>query len=385
MLLNSLTFAGQTNSSKNNGVNIAKDKKLVKEYKALEKDKKVTTNVNNSSENNISNNEKSNIQKLKSSANKGTNENQADAKKTNTIELIAIKPENNDKPKNSGIPDFVFDLEAEKETTSKGSIDAAIEKTQNLIGKYKSNHSTEKNEIITVYNYISNGAIGFSLANFDDSKIKILIGKDSKYYVYNIIPNGKVDFFPLQQGSGNYEISILESKNGKGYKYVEQNSAYAYIEDENNVFLNPIQYNNWTDNEKFTNLIDEITIEAKTDNDILHSIHSYITENVNYDYKKSELVNADYLPNIDLLHTTQEGICYDYSAMVSAALRYKGIPTKVIKGYTTFLDEYHSWNEVLIDNEWITIDTTLDAYYNNFNIPYSIIKNSESYIDQRSY
>ena len=42
-------------------------------------------------------------------------------------------------------------------------------------------------------------------------------------------------------------------------------------------------------------------------------------------------------------------------------LRSQGIPTKLVKGYSDNVDGYHAWNEVYINEEWITIDTTLDA------------------------
>ena len=384
LCLNSFSYANEKDTLKNNKLDGFKETKITEEEKEIKKQKTivekenlVTTKVKNS-KSSISSDE----EKIKDSIEASdANIDVIAVKKSKDSEII--KEEKEVKVKEQGIPDFVFEIDNKNKTTSEKAIH--IKETQSSIGKYNTKHSNEKNEVVIIDDFKSKGSVGFSLSNFDDSKIKILINKDNKYSIYNIIPNGIANFFPLQDGSGEYNISILESKGGKGYKYIEQSTVLTEIESQNNVFLNPMQYNNWLENDKFTKLIDEITLQAETDSEILQSIYNYMIENFNYDYEKANLVDTNYLPNIDLLLTTSKGICYDYSAILSAALRYKGVPAKLIKGNTTFLEEYHSWNEVLINDEWVTIDTTIDTYYNEYNFIYSMEKNSENYIVENVY
>ncbi|MNY81920.1 Transglutaminase-like superfamily protein [compost metagenome] len=41
--------------------------------------------------------------------------------------------------------------------------------------------------------------------------------------------------------------------------------------------------------------------------------------------------------------------------------RSVGIPTKLVMGTSEYVTAYHAWNEVYVNEEWITIDTTIDA------------------------
>jgi transglutaminase/protease-like cytokinesis protein 3 len=66
-------------------------------------------------------------------------------------------------------------------------------------------------------------------------------------------------------------------------------------------------------------------------------------------------------------------------------LRSEGIHTKLLKGYKSDMKEYHAWNEVLIDGNWVTIDTTYDAALNNLKNKPSMYKNSNEYTKQREY
>lgn len=82
---------------------------------------------------------------------------------------------------------------------------------------------------------------------------------------------------------------------------------------------------------------------------------------ISYDSKKINTIDDSYVPELDKILATKQGICYDYSSLFAGILRSQGIPTKLVKGYKSDLGTYHAWNEVLIDGEWKVIDTTYDA------------------------
>ena len=42
-------------------------------------------------------------------------------------------------------------------------------------------------------------------------------------------------------------------------------------------------------------------------------------------------------------------------------LRSLNIPTKLVTGFSDNIKGYHAWNEVLINDNWIIIDTTYDS------------------------
>ena len=251
---------------------------------------------------------------------------------------------------------------------------------QTIIGIYETEHSLKQNNYKIIEDFTSVGSIGFSFANFNNAKIKVIVQKDLKSYIYEVPADGSSQFFPLQFGSGIYQITILENSNNAGFKYLEKNILIsATIEKENDVFLNPMQYNNWAQNQEFINLIDEITIGMETEEEILGSIYNYVLDNFKYDYTLAENPPRNYVPDISLLINEKKGICYDYSAIFSAALRYKGIPTKLSKGFSTELSTYHAWNEVFINNKWVLIDTTVDAYYKSKDVPFTMAKEESVY------
>ncbi|UUZ86988.1 transglutaminase-like domain-containing protein [Paenibacillus sp. P26] len=61
---------------------------------------------------------------------------------------------------------------------------------------------------------------------------------------------------------------------------------------------------------------------------------------------------------------TNQGICYDASALFAAMLRSSGVPVKLVQGYAPGIRQYHAWNEVYLEGKgWITMDVTTDAQY----------------------
>ena len=52
--------------------------------------------------------------------------------------------------------------------------------------------------------------------------------------------------------------------------------------------------------------------------------------------------------------------------MVALMLRSQGIPTKIVDGYQEFIGA-HSWNEVLINGQWVHIDATNGHLYGMVN------------------
>lgn len=82
---------------------------------------------------------------------------------------------------------------------------------------------------------------------------------------------------------------------------------------------------------------------------------------------------------------SKSGICYDYASLFAGILRSQGIPAKLVKGYKSDLKEYHAWNEVLIDNKWIVIDTTYDAALKDSKTKVSMIKEKSEYKNLKVY
>jgi transglutaminase/protease-like cytokinesis protein 3 len=57
----------------------------------------------------------------------------------------------------------------------------------------------------------------------------------------------------------------------------------------------------------------------------------------------------------------------------------------LVKGYSTHVDGYHAWNEILINGEWVVVDTTVDAAYNKANMKFNFSKTKSDYTKVYEY
>ena len=56
------------------------------------------------------------------------------------------------------------------------------------------------------------------------------------------------------------------------------------------------------------------------------------------------------------------GVCQDYSHIMLAILRSRGVPCRYVVGYTVGEGESHAWAEVLCDGVWYGMDPTGDSF-----------------------
>lgn len=234
----------------------------------------------------------------------------------------------------------------------------------------------------------------YTISSLEDSLVKvegihgnktmrIMVEKDSDKYYYSM--QKTTEIIPLQLGKGTYTIKILENTSGNKYKVVQKQEIKLTKNDLDKIYLASIQPIYWEDKEKVINLSQELTKNKKTDKEKIEAVYKYIVKNIKYDYNKIKELPNDYVPEIDEILADKSGICYDYAALFAGMLRSQGIPTKLVKGYKNDLKEYHAWNQVLLDGNWVTIDTTYDAALKNGNIKISMIKDSAEYNKIREY
>lgn len=81
-----------------------------------------------------------------------------------------------------------------------------------------------------------------------------------------------------------------------------------------------------------------------------------------------------YVPGTTDIHTTAEqalirgqGVCQDYAHIMTAVLRYMGIPARYVTGLMIGEGSSHAWTEVYTDGGWYGLDPTnclhVDDYY----------------------
>lgn len=206
---------------------------------------------------------------------------------------------------------------------------------------------------------LNKGVIG--VQHQSSNKLKVMIEAQGKRYTYDLNSEGKEEFFPLQLGNASYTVTLLENTTGNKYKVLNKDTVSLALQNSNIVFLNSTQNVNWDTGMTAIKKAKELTSKAKTDEEKVTAIYQYITKNVQYDYNLANNVQAGYIPTIDKVYSSQKGICFDYSALFASMLRSVGVPTKLVMGNSTYVNVYHAWNEVYLNNKWVVVDTTVDA------------------------
>ena len=231
---------------------------------------------------------------------------------------------------------------------------------------------------------LTSGIIGVSYNQQTELKLKVKIVKvDTQEKRYYDLEPGRMERFPLPLGDGAYQISVLKQYDASSYIRTASKDVTLELSDERNLYLASIQNIEWNQEMASIQLAQTLTAEATTDREKLQIIYGYITKNFSYDYDKAANMKSWYRTDVDLTLADKKGVCYDYSALMAAMLRSVGVPTKLVKGYTTRMAGYHAWNQVYLEGSgWVNVDSTVDAFYKAHNMSYQMIKAQNEYVMQ---
>lgn len=221
-------------------------------------------------------------------------------------------------------------------------------------------------------NNVANGIVTVNLTDFEGKIIKAQVEKGSEKYLYTLVKS--LVNLPLQMGTGEYKVTVLENVGGDKYMPLATQNINANKINEKEMYKASIPMIEYSVSITAIPGFKEITSKKTTDSDKLDALYNEIVNNYSYDFDKANSVKSDYVPIIDNIYAAKKGICYDYAAILGGALRSQGIPTRLVMGYVPEITSYHAWNEVYINNEWIAVDATYDAQVVKAGISYSMKK-----------
>ncbi|MFC1837074.1 transglutaminase-like domain-containing protein [Thermodesulfobacteriota bacterium] len=112
-----------------------------------------------------------------------------------------------------------------------------------------------------------------------------------------------------------------------------------------------------TKNKVITKLARAETGDAANDLDRVRILSNWVYENLE---KRPMLGIPDALTTLN----TRMGDCNEHAALFAALARNAGIPTRIAAGVTFHEGAfyYHAWNEVCLDNNWYSLDTTKNQF-----------------------
>ena len=219
----------------------------------------------------------------------------------------------------------------------------------------------------------SNASDGYVMVKFQegtDKELRTLIdAPNGVRYTYTLKP-GDYAVYPLTEGDGEYVIGVYEQTEGIKYKIVVSTLAEVSIEDPLMPFLTPSQYVKYDENSAVVAKAAELTADSRGLLDMISAVYNYVVSNFTFDDALAETVQSGYLPDVDAVLDSKKGICFDYSAVMAAMLRSRGVPTKLVVGFNE--GDYHAWlnvhspetgwiNMVVFfdGREWMLMDPTL--------------------------
>ncbi|WP_458462515.1 transglutaminase-like domain-containing protein [Paenibacillus sp.] len=212
-----------------------------------------------------------------------------------------------------------------------------------------------------------------------DVKTKLMIAKGQEKYTYVLSPDKQQEVFPLQMGNGDYMVTMLEQVSGTKYKIVQEKAVALQLKNGSKVFLNSVQNIDWSELDKAAQLAKKLTRSAQSNEEKVQAVYEYIVGTIRYDKALASSELTDYLPDINRTMAGKKGMCYDYASLFASMLRSIDIPTKLVMGNSEYVDVYHAWNEVYLNGQWVTVDTTVDASWKSNGAKFKMIKDASRY------
>lgn len=208
------------------------------------------------------------------------------------------------------------------------------------------------------------GILSVSISTENTSRMKVKVTKGNETLYYDVDSDYQVNI-PLQMGDGSYTVKVFCHMEGNDYQAVFSEDFAFMAGNPNDVFLASSDIVNFSESKIIFSLTDQVVDGATEEMEIVARITRFVIEEFEYDAQKAAKLTTDYIPNIDSVLNDKSGICYDFAAVTASMLREAGIPAKLVMGYRSDSDLYHAWNEVLVNGEWMVVDTTWDNVMNN--------------------
>lgn len=188
-----------------------------------------------------------------------------------------------------------------------------------------------------------------------EKQLKFQVECGEMKYNYTVPGDDTAVFLPINMGSGDYRLRLMENVSGNKYSCIWMEQTHVELQDEFSPFLVPSQLVPYGEDSQCVELARSLASDCGKDSDVVAAIYGYLVEHITYDHAKAASVQPGYLPDPDETLATGTGICFDYASLAAAMMRSLGIPCKLIMGYVDG-SMYHAWNcFYLQDQGWVTV------------------------------
>lgn len=214
---------------------------------------------------------------------------------------------------------------------------------------------TANNDLVDID--VSNASEGYVMIKYKGEAsslirmVNIVTPNSSEDYRYVLNIFNEYVSFPLTEGDGVYKIQVFEQA---GTKFALKNATEVKVtlKDDYTHYTYPHYYVNYNSNSKAVKMAQYLCKDITTELGKVEKVYNYVIDNMKYDTELAANVQSGYVPDLDRAMVDKDGICFDYSSLMTAMLRSVGIPTKMVFGYAGTI--YHAWISTYIkDIGWV--------------------------------
>ena len=205
-------------------------------------------------------------------------------------------------------------------------------------------------KLVVDNSHMDQGYVMCCVSSPSKHRMKMRMVHNGQQLTYDLDNEGEYEVFPLQLGSGKYEIALFENVKGSKYSSAGKVVVSVDLTDENAAFLVPNQYVSYVQTTNAVLKSDELA----TDGDVYKRVCDFMTNEFQYDFVRAKTIAAGTLPEIEPCFDNRAGICQDLSAIMVCMLRVQGIPAKLMIGYAD--KYYHAWTMAVVDGEEVFFD-----------------------------
>ena len=200
------------------------------------------------------------------------------------------------------------------------------------------------------------GYVMVCTASSSKNRMKVRVTYGDTQLMYDLDNSGAYEVFPLQQGSGRYDIALFENVKGSKYASEGKVSLSVQLNREDAAFLVANQYVNYLPDALTVQKSDEITAGLSSQADIYKTVQDFMTREFMYDFVRASTIPAGALPEVDPCFEKRSGICQDLAAVMVCMLRVQGVPARLMIGYAD--KYYHAWTTAIVDGQEVFFDPT---------------------------
>ncbi|MFL5815726.1 MAG: transglutaminase domain-containing protein [Bdellovibrionia bacterium] len=209
-------------------------------------------------------------------------------------------------------------------------------------------------------------------------------GKEVLYSYISAAPGAPLPTIYLSDGPGVYTVTVYQSD---GVRVTDKAiTSFKKLQVRNDdtqdhqYLLPSLQVQ--SDAPEIVELAQKLTRGKASDYEKARAIHDWVASTLSYD--EDGVLDKSYTSrSLDALTALQSKVtvCEGYSALYAAIARAAGIRTRIVTGKAYprrnapagASDEQicqantpgHGWNEVFVNNRWISVDTTFDSGYSS--------------------